>query len=117
LSWPGTVIRWLDSFGGLLKTPATEQEVFDVLQRPRIAQITVPLFVVRLRDIFAVAEFVAINERIAAFRDPKDDKVLELAFNGRADVIVSGDADLLVMDGFRGIPILTPAAFVNAIAT
>ena len=30
----------------------------------------------------------------AACRDPKDDKFLELAVNGRADVIVSGDADL-----------------------
>jgi predicted nucleic acid-binding protein len=26
-SWPGAVIRWLDRFGGLLKTAATEQEV------------------------------------------------------------------------------------------
>jgi predicted nucleic acid-binding protein len=62
-------------------------------------------------EMFAAAELVTITERVAACRDPKDDKFLELALNGRADVIVSGDADLLVLDTFRGIPIITPAAF------
>jgi predicted nucleic acid-binding protein len=36
LSWSGVVVRWLDKYGGLLKTPATEQEVFEVLRRPRM---------------------------------------------------------------------------------
>jgi uncharacterized protein len=103
--------RPMDKFGGLLKTSATEQEIFDVVQRPRIAENTVPLFAARLRQIFAAAELVTITERVAACRDPKDDKFLELAVNGRADLIVSGDADLLVLDTFRGIPIITPAAF------
>ena len=73
-SWPGNAVRWVGKFGGLLKTAATEKEVFAVLQRPRIA--------------------------------PK--------MNGRADVIVSGDDDLLALDTFRGIPIITPAAFGRA---
>jgi putative PIN family toxin of toxin-antitoxin system len=110
-SWPASVIRWVDNFGGLLKSTSVEQEVLDVLNRPRIARNIVPLFSARLGQIFANAELVPITERVAACRDPKDDKFLELAINGRADVIVSGDADLLVLDRFRGIPIITPAAF------
>lgn len=110
-SWPASVIRWVGNFGGLLKSTATEQEVFKVLQRPRIARNTVPLFNLRLRQIFDDAALVTIIERIAACRDPKDDKFLELVVNGRADVIGSRDADLLVLDGFRGITIITPAAF------
>lgn len=113
-SWPGMVVRWLDGFGGLLKTPVTEQEVFEALQRPRIAEDVVPLYATRLRRIFAAAEFVRITERVTGCRDPKDDKFLELAVNGRADLIVSGDADLLALDTFRGIPIITPAAFSYA---
>lgn len=113
-SWPAGVIRWVDIFGGLLKSTVTESEVFAVLQRPRIARNSVPLFSARLRQIFEDAVPVMIIERIAACRDPKDDKFLELAVNGRADVIVSGDADLLVLDRFRGIPIITPAAFCHA---
>ena len=62
----------------------------------------------------AAAEPVTITGRVAVCRDPTDDKFLELAVNGRADVIVSGDADLLVLDRFRGIPIVTPGAFVHA---
>jgi putative PIN family toxin of toxin-antitoxin system len=113
-SWPGAVIRWVGNFGGLLKSKSTEQEVFEVLRRPRIARNTVSMFHDRLRDILSEAELVTITERIAACRDPKDDKFLELAVNGRADVIVSGDADLLVLGCFRGIPIVTPAAFAHA---
>ena len=59
---------------------------------------------------------VTIVERIAACRDPTDDKFLELAVNGRADLIVSGDADLLVLDTFRGIPIITPAVMAARMA-
>ena len=114
LSWPGTVIRWLDRFGGLLKTEVTEQELFEVLQRPRIAEDVVPLHAVRLRRIFAAAELVTIAERVSGCRDPKDDKFLELAVIGHADLIVSGDADLLVLDSFRDIPSITPAAFGHA---
>lgn len=66
-----------------------------------------------VRELLAGAEPVTIIERIAACRDPKDDKFLEPAVNSRADVIVSGDADLLELDAFRGIPIMPPAAFVR----
>jgi len=113
-SWPGAVIRWLDKFGGLLKTAVTEQEVFEVLQRPRIAEDVVPLHAARLRRIFSAAELVAVTERVTGCRDPKDDKFLELAVNGHADVIVSGDADLLVLETFRDIPIISPATFGHA---
>ncbi|HEY5210063.1 MAG TPA: putative toxin-antitoxin system toxin component, PIN family [Stellaceae bacterium] len=53
---------------------------------------------------------------VLACRDPTDDKFLELAINGRADVIVSGDADLLVLHPFRGIPIVLPPVFLRDIA-
>jgi predicted nucleic acid-binding protein len=36
-----------------------------------------------------------------------------LAVNGRVDLIVSGDADLLVLDPFRGIPIVSPVIFLQ----
>lgn len=64
----------------------------------------------------ASAELVTISERIAACRDPTDDKFLELVVNGHADLIVTGDADLLTLNPFRDIPIVTPAKFVQAVA-
>ena len=55
------------------------------------------------------AEIVEIRERVRACRDPKDDEVLEAAVNGLADCVVTGDADLLALDPFRGIRIQTPS--------
>jgi putative PIN family toxin of toxin-antitoxin system len=49
---------------------------------------------------------------IRACRDPRDDKFLEVAVHGRADLIVTGDTDLLALHPFRGISILTPAEYV-----
>ena len=59
------------------------------------------------------AEWVDVDVRIAACRDPKDDKFLELAVNGRATYITSGDFDLLAMTPFQGIPIITAQALLE----
>lgn len=87
-----------------------------MLQRPRIAPKMAQAFLHNVRGLLAAVELVAITERITACRDPKDDKFLELAVNGHADLIVSGDADLLVLDPFRGIPIIPPASFAQGVA-
>jgi uncharacterized protein len=50
---------------------------------------------------------------IRACRDPKDDKFLEVAVHGHADAIVTGDADLLDLNPFREIAILTPREYVG----
>ena len=44
-------------------------------------------------------------------RDPDDVKILGLAVASNADFIVTGDKDLLVLESFRGIPILSPRSF------
>lgn len=113
-SWPRVAVRWLDRFGGLLKSAATEQQVIEVLQRPYFVPRLLPSYLDEVRRIFSKAELVTITERIAVCRDPTDDKFLELAVNGHADLIVTGDLDLLVLHPFRDIPIITPAAFGHA---
>jgi putative PIN family toxin of toxin-antitoxin system len=110
-SWPGFVVQWIAVHGGLLKSVAVEDELFQVLRRPRIAKVAAPIQVTALAELFADAEMVTITETFAICRDPADDKFLELAVNGRAELIVSGDDDLLVLGSVRGIPIMTPARF------
>ena len=111
-SWAASVVRWLDRHGGLLKSAATEAELLAVLARPRIANKLPPFFEVNVRHLLAAAELVAITEGIVECRDPKDDKFLEVAVEGQADVLVSGDDDLLVLHPFQGIPIVQPAQFL-----
>ena len=59
------------------------------------------------------AEWIDVNLRITACRDPRDDKFLELAVSGRATCIVSGDADLLALSPFQGVAIMSPQAFLK----
>ena len=62
------------------------------------------------------AQLVDVEVQIAACRDPKDDKILELAVSGNATHIVTGDDDLLVLDPFRGISIVTPNRFLESLS-
>jgi predicted nucleic acid-binding protein len=48
-------------------------------------------------------------------RDPDDDAVLALALAAQADLIVSGDEDLLALRHYQDIPILNPAQAVAQI--
>ena len=53
------------------------------------------------------------TEIINDCRDPKDNKILELAVAANASSIITGDKDLLVLHPFRGIPILNATDFLN----
>jgi uncharacterized protein len=112
-SMPALAVRAVERHDVLLKSLATERQLFEVLARPYLASLISPVAYDWLKGRLASAETVSITERIAACRDPTDDKFLELAVNGRADLIISGDADLLALNPFRDIPILTPAAFAR----
>ena len=56
---------------------------------------------------------ITVTTHVNACRDPDDNILLSLALDGNADCLVSGDNDLLVLTSFRGIPIITPAAFLE----
>jgi len=90
-------------------------EVIDVLSRSSFRtkyhvepeDITALINLLRLRG-----EAVTPHRKIAACRDPKDDQFLEAAVAGKADCLVSGDADLLALTPFENIPIVRPAEFL-----
>lgn len=50
-------------------------------------------------------------------RDPHDQKFLILAKQSGADFLVTGDADLLAVENFKGCPIITPEHFSKVIHT
>ncbi|MGC9158213.1 MAG: putative toxin-antitoxin system toxin component, PIN family [Terracidiphilus sp.] len=66
-----------------------------------------------LAEIANARETVPILSSIRACRDPGYDKFLEVAVDGRAGVIVTGDADLLALNPFRGVVILSPAPYLD----
>jgi len=105
---------WLTlALGSLLMSEALIEELRTVLSKPRFDRYATQAEREEfLRDLARETETVEITEMVQACRDPNDDKILELAVNGRADYIVTGDDDLLVMDPFRGIAIIRPAEFL-----
>lgn len=65
-----------------------------------------------LAQLEEVSEWVSITGSRMGCRDPDDDKLLETALTGQANCLVTGDKDLLDMNPFHDIPILTPAGFL-----
>ena len=108
------VLQRVFQLGRLLLSLEVTKELEEVLSRPKFDAYVLP----KERSEFLAAliqrgTFVPIFETIQACRDPKDNKFLELAVNGKADYLISGDSDLLVLHPFRGIPILSSKDFLN----
>lgn len=66
-----------------------------------------------LKTFLNDAKLIKTTEKIQACRDLKDNMILELAVTGEADYIITGDQDLLALNPFRGIQIVTPAEFLE----
>ena len=66
-----------------------------------------------LIKFFDTSRRILIQETISICRDAKDNKFLELAVNGDAKFIITGDQDLLILNPFRGINIITPELLVS----
>ena len=113
-SSPFWVIKKVEEMGVILYSEATLLELNQVLNRKKF----IKYFTVEEKQEFIVkliesAELVVITESIDVCRDPKDNKFLELAVSGEADFIVSGDQDLLVLNPFRNIEIITANDFLT----
>jgi putative PIN family toxin of toxin-antitoxin system len=90
-------------------------EYFAVINRPKfhLKQETVDRII---RYIYQVAEFVVPSETIPTLEaDPKDTMFLAAAVAGHVDAIVSGDAHLLELKAFQGIPILSAREFLETL--
>lgn len=69
-----------------------------------------------LRAVRSDAEVInAPPLQIPICRDPDDDRISAVALAAKADAIVTGDQDLLILKTFRGIPILNPRECLGAL--
>lgn len=124
LLWRGTPYRLFEAIRQqpdvqLYSSATLLAELADVLTRPsptkQLATIGGTAREV-MADYLAVVEIVAPATLSAPVsRDPDDDQVLACALAAQADLIVSGDGDLLTLKSFQGIPIVTAAQAVEKI--
>ena len=112
-SIPARAVERAIAGGQLLASTATLDELVHTLMSPKfdayISQASRDALLLRLAPLVDIVEIV---QTVHASRDPTDDRFLDVAINGHATVIVTGDRDLLSLDPFRRVAIVTPAQFL-----
>ena len=94
-----------------LISTSTASEFNRVLQYPKF-NLDEELRMDLMAEYLNYCEIVEVTMRFEIeCRDVKDQKYLNLAFAGKADVLVSGDEDLLVLEGLCPFRIESPAEY------
>ena len=98
----------------LLVSEETLVELDEVLCRPKFNKYIserqrLEFFAALVRK----ANIIQVSDVITDCRDKKDNKFLELAISGKANHIISGDNDLLILNPFRSVVIASPATFLE----
>lgn len=115
LLWLGNPGRVLEAAAlgklTLYTSPPLIDELITVLQAPKLAPrigrsgLTIGQLLLRYLDVAIVVQPATIAPVVIT--DPDDDHVLACALAAQADLIISGDADLLNLKAYQGIPIVT----------
>ena len=126
---PRTVIERIRSEGILLSSTEGLTELETRLARPKFDKYLSGEARATFRSsLLSIVEIVATSGALRVCRDPDDDKILESAIEGRAQWLVTGDKDLLVLRpcgeasapdvqsaSYAGVAIVTPAEFLELI--
>ena len=119
LLWRGTPYSLLQHIASdtqcqLFTSPALIDELADVLSRPALLK---RLHLINRSTLDVLGDYVRASTVLtppplpqSVCRDPDDDALLALARFVRADLVVSGDQDVLVLHPFEGVPILAAHA-------
>ncbi len=117
IAWEGEPARILNALlegqHALVTSAALLAEFTRVLQYHKLRKVrTHPLLPAVLEWLFRPEHLVVPSERVDTIKaDPADNLVLEAALAGRAEVVVTGDHDLLQLKEFRGVRIVSPRVF------
>lgn len=113
-SLPATALKKARLQDVLLISESVKTEYRQVFSRTKFDKyISISTRIEFIENIIAHSFPVNIVVEVSECRDPHDDKWLSLAASARADCIVTGDKDLLVLHLFSKIPILNPADFLK----
>jgi len=88
-------------------------EFLDVVQRPKFHKYFSPANIeAALEIIIDYAVFVEVLTEVDICRDPKDNYLLSLAIDSKANYLVTGDQDLLTLQHIHSTKILTVSDFL-----
>ena len=110
------ILNWGEDNGVILYSAATLNEVLSVLGRSKFSKYIdhddIDGLSIRIKTVWL---FVEILNQVQLCRDPKDDKFIDLALNGEASHLITGDNDLLVLNPIENISIINPRNFWDEI--
>ncbi len=91
------------------------KELATVLHRPKFKTNeeeikTIILALTRSTEVVSVT-----SKLVAVKKDPKDNMIIQTAYDGNAEIIVTGDIHLLALQDFRGIKIITVQSMLELI--
>jgi putative PIN family toxin of toxin-antitoxin system len=104
----------------LISSPALLAEFAEVMNRPKFEAVLIrsttdpERMLGELRRLAEIIDPPPLPQRVS--RDPADDAVLALAAASQADLIITGDADLLTLGSHAGIPIIDAAEAILRIS-
>ena len=98
----------------LLFSKESFEEFVDVAKRPKFKHFFSQKDIEQILDLFdQFGELVTIKSDVKLCRDEKDNFLLNLSIDGKADYLVNGDDDLLVLKKINKIKILKIAEFID----
>jgi putative PIN family toxin of toxin-antitoxin system len=60
-----------------------------------------------------LADLVKPGKRVAVFKDEPDNRILECALSGKADLVVTGDKKILQLGEYKGVKIVSLRAYLE----
>lgn len=110
------ILNWGEDNGVILYSAATLNEVLSVLGRSKFSKYIdhddIDGLSIRIKTVWL---FVEILNQVQLCRDPKDDKFIDLAMNGDASYLFTGDNDLLVLNPIANTSVINPRTFWDEI--
>lgn len=102
------------TIGDIVISDETINEFSDTFIRSKFDKyISLELRLEIIEDFKSISTLIKTKVVITACRDPKDNKFLELAISGKAEFIITGDNDLLVLNPFKNVSIVSATEFLN----
>ena len=116
-SKPDLAIKYALQNGIILFSLELIEEIDEVLSRPKFRKYIKDEEREEFLDSFVDRGIlIEVVDVVDECRDPKDNKILELSLSGKADLIISGDKDLLVLTPFRSIQIQSVEQFLKNVS-
>jgi len=116
-STPAAVTRLVLQHGRLVFSAATFAELETRLWRPKFDRyLTLEMRKSLLHDLASVADWVTPAVTSRHSRDPDDDMFVHAALAGGAELLISGDRDLLDLGQVESVAVMTPTKALDLLA-